>query len=87
MTHQKAQYLHAKKRFSQRFDIRISNKGYKNLVRQIQTNKSIFIERISREKTNHLLELNGDFFLVGYATSTKRIATVLPAKRLEEVYA
>ncbi|WP_300458647.1 hypothetical protein [Desulfobacula sp.] len=86
MTHQKAQYLHAKKRFSQRFDIRISKKGYKNLIRQIQTNKSIFIERISNRKTNHLVELDGNPFLVGYDSSTKRIATVLPAKRLEEVY-
>ncbi len=59
----------------------------KNFIRQIQANKSIFIERISKRKTNHLVELNGDFFLVGYDKQTKRIATVLLAKRLEEVYA
>lgn len=86
MTHTQSQINHTKKRFWHRFGIRISWKEQTDLINQIQTRRSMFIGRISKKKTNHLVELRGEVYLVGYDKRTKRISTVLPTKCLREVY-
>lgn len=86
MSRKTAQIYHTRKKFWQRFSIRITPEEQVGLVDQIQNHRSLFICRISKWKSNHVIELRGELYLVGYDRGTKQIATVLPAERLDEIY-
>ena len=75
------QRAHTIKRFHQRYCIDISDQEYNNLIMQIQTGKSLFVESKSTKVKDHLIQCRGKFFTVGYDKITKQIRTVLPALR------
>lgn len=85
--HARNQQIHTRNRFRRHHGINLSQNEYFFLICQIQSRRSIFIQAITNRLKNHIVELRGELFLIGYDKKTKQIATVLPSERLLEVTA
>ena len=80
------QQAHTFRKFKIRHGIDITYNEYLSLINQIQSRRSTYVQTITKRLKNHVVELRGELFLVGFDKRTKQIATVLPKERLTEVF-
>lgn len=69
------QYVHAKRRAQERYDLWIDEKVYFDMVEEIQQKKAEFLGRESNTRTHWLVR---DIYIVVYDSSRQSIATFLP---------
>lgn len=79
----KAQLKHARRRFDGRFDIKLNDNEYLQLVNKIQKGNAEFIERQSNRVTVWNVSYNDKVIRVVYDKRTKVIVTALPIYGLE----
>lgn len=73
------QRIHAKNRIFQRYGITLNQKTYYTLIKQIQTNKAIFVGRETPSRTKWIVSYNENQFPVIYDSNKHTIVTFLPA--------
>ena len=74
----KAQLIHARRRFDGRFDIKLNDNQYQQLVNQIQNGRGEFVWKQSNRVTHWNINFENKWLRVVYDKRTKVIVTVLP---------
>jgi hypothetical protein len=69
---------HARKRFMQRYGLTLSRRVHDHMVQQIQTGKSILIDKQSLRVTVRDVTFDGNVYRVVYDNKRHCIVTVLP---------
>lgn len=77
----KAQVKHARRRFLERFGLRISDNGLREMVLQIQSARAEFVRKESNRVSLWKVRYCGELFDVVYDKQRKNIVTVLPVKQ------
>lgn len=72
------QYLHAKRRFKERFGISLQHNRLQRIVRDIQEGRSVVVEVQSNRLTVHKIVIDDTTVCVVYDKHRKNIVTVLP---------
>ena len=74
----KAQRIHAKNRFLERFGLYLNKSEYKDLITQIQTQKATCIGRDSNRITKWLVKYNNEQLIAIYDKNRHQIVTFYP---------
>lgn len=76
---------HAKKRAGERFGINLNRIQYADIVRQIQENRSIFIEKQSARISVHVIDLLGTKAFAVYDRHRNAVVTFLDVYGAENI--
>lgn len=79
----KAERIHAKSRFWERFDITLNKRDYRELCEQIKSGKAQFINRQSNRVTKWLVKYKNEQIIAVYDKIRHQIITFYP---LDEDY-
>lgn len=74
---------HAKKRALERYGLELGP-VYGKIMRQIRNGGSVFIEKVSKRRTLHIVWVKNEALPVIYDKDHKEIATVLPRKSVRK---
>lgn len=77
MQKKKAQSIHAKRRANQRYDLTLSSKDLKEVVKRIQAGNATFIRRDSLRVTVWKILIHDTIVKVAYDRIRKQIVTFL----------
>ena len=77
-TKRDGQKIHAKKRALQRYGIDVNSKLLHELIKQIQSGKSNYLERKTHRISIHLVHYEGKSFKVAYDKTRQNICSFLP---------
>lgn len=80
----KAQRAHAKKRFEQRFALKMNRHHIHEIEKKIASGQVVLIER-RQQVRNYFVGIAGRLIAVGYNTFTKRVVTALPDRYVEKL--
>lgn len=85
MTHAEAQKVHTKRRVRRHYNIGISSSEYMAMVCQIQSRRSLYLRKLSKSRTLHLVEHRDIIVPAVYDKVNHTIATVLHNNHLEKI--
>jgi hypothetical protein len=74
----KAQKIHAKLRAAERYNLLLSSEDLKQIIKQIQSNRAIFLERQSLRVTKWEVTVKDQTLCVIYDRERHSIVTILP---------
>jgi hypothetical protein len=80
----KAQKFHAMGRYLQRFNKKLTGDEYYSIIKQIQSNKAIFVERQSNIVTLWKINIHDNDVIAIYDKKTHSIRTFLTIKMYKE---
>lgn len=84
MSRRRNQKRHAIKRASQRLGIHLADKGYQELINQIHSGRSRFLENQSNSISIHVVRMVDIDFYAYYNKRTKRIVTIYTDEMMKE---